>query len=66
MKPRTRNSALISVATAMFSLSSAYRDLRTARTNGDRLAVIDAVASLVAVATGLAMAYRTIRNGGDS
>ena len=65
MKPRTRNSAMISVATAMFSLTSAVRDLRTARASGDRLALIDAAVSLAAVMTGLALAYRTIRTGDD-
>ena len=66
MKARTRNSAAISLATSAFSLTSAVRDLRSARRDGDRLALADALFSLLAVVTGVAIAYRTIRHGEDA
>jgi hypothetical protein len=53
---------VLSLSTAAFSLVSALRDLRTARVNGDRLAVIDGVVSSAAVVTGLLLAWRTLRN----
>ena len=65
MKARTRNSAAISLATSVFGLTTAVRDLRTARRDGDRLALADAIFSLAAVVTGVAIAYRTIRDGSE-
>ncbi len=62
MKPSPRIRLALTLGTAGFSLVSAVRDLRTARVNGDKLAVVDGVASTIAVITGLLLAWRTLRN----
>jgi hypothetical protein len=60
--PTPRVRLALSLGTACFSLVSAVRDLRTARVNGDKLAVVDGVVSTAAVITGLLLAWRTLRN----
>ncbi len=58
---RAQSRMLISLGTSAFGVSSAYRDLKRARTDGDTLALLDAVVSLAAVLTGLAIAIRALR-----
>ena len=60
-----RVSAAVSLATAVFSLGSAFRDVRKARETGDKLAYVDGVVSVVAVVTGLLVAYRALRHPED-
>ncbi len=62
MKPSPRVRLVLSLSTALFSLVSALRDLRTARVKGDKLAVVDGVVSSAAVITGLLIAWRTLRD----
>jgi hypothetical protein len=55
--------ALVSAGTSLFAVTSAVRDLRKARRDGDRLALLDAAVSLLAVVTGVAIAVRALREG---
>jgi hypothetical protein len=47
----------------VFGITSAARDLRKARRDGDKLALLDAFVSLLAVVTGIAIAVRALREG---
>jgi hypothetical protein len=57
VKPRT----VVSTVTAVVAFTGAVNDLRAARVDRDRLALVDALVNLVAVLTGLALAYRSLR-----
>ncbi len=53
--------ALITLGTSAFGITSAFRDFRRARNDADKLALLDAVVSLAAVLTGVAIAVRAMR-----
>jgi hypothetical protein len=61
-----RIKTLFGLASVVFGLVGAVRDLKSAREDGDLLALVNAVASLVAAGTGGAIAIREIRSGDDS
>ena len=63
---RSQTRSLVSAGTAVFGLVSAARDLRLARAKGDKLAALDAFVSIAAVLTGLAVAYRALREEDES
>lgn len=58
---RQQARSMVSFGSAAVGVGSAVRDLRRARSQADKLALVDAVLSLAAVLTGLALLVRALR-----
>jgi hypothetical protein len=60
-----RAGTYLAVGTALFSAFNTVKKVRTARSEGDTLMLVDAVIRAAAMATGLALLVREMRGAND-
>jgi hypothetical protein len=59
-----KNKGVFGLVSAASAGASAFSGLRTVKQTGDKLALVNAIASLLVAATGAAMAIRSLRAKG--
>ncbi|GAB2931514.1 hypothetical protein [Streptomyces mayteni] len=60
-KPKSKASTYLSIGTTVFGAVGVARQLREARSEGDKLRLADAVISAAAIVTGVALLARELR-----
>ncbi|GAB2614142.1 hypothetical protein GCM10027168_53460 [Streptomyces capparidis] len=59
---KSKTGTYLSIATSLFGAVSVLKQAKTARGEGDRLQLVDAVVSAAAIATGVALLVRELRS----
>ncbi|TDC13418.1 hypothetical protein E1265_28060 [Streptomyces sp. 8K308] len=60
-KPKSKASTYLSIGTTLFGVVSVSRQLREARSEGDKLRLADALVSAASIVTGVALLARELR-----
>jgi hypothetical protein len=62
---KSRTGTYLSIGSTLFGAISVVKQARTARTEGDKLRLLDAAVSAVAIVTGVALLVRDLRRSTD-
>ncbi|KIF67833.1 membrane protein [Streptomyces sp. AcH 505] len=62
---KSKSGTYLSMATTAFGALSVIKQVKRARTEDDKLRLVDAAVSAVSIVTGLAILYRELKRIGD-
>lgn len=62
---KSKSGTYLSIATTAFGALSVIKQVKRARTEDDKLRLVDAAVSAVSIVTGLAILYRELKRIGD-